>query len=141
MQVWCSPALLENIRLAWNRIAVINNYLRNFYNTSPIDLYHKHITIVNDNSRVVSKWRSKWNSTYFLFWLIIEGTTEKVLQFIMQFTSIYNTKLGFIEQKMYFWTPQSDSNKKKSINLHYFCHDNFFLMTFSELPSIGLCQY
>ncbi len=59
MQVWWSPALLENIRLAWNRIAVIINYLRNFYNTSPIDLYYKHITIVNDDSRVVSKWRSK----------------------------------------------------------------------------------
>ncbi len=75
----------------------------------------------------------------FAFWLIIEGTTEKVLQFIMQFKSIYNKNLGFIEQNMYFWTPQSGSNKKKSINLHYFYHDNFFLMTFSELPSVRLC--
>ncbi len=35
---------------------------------------------------------------------------------------------------MYFWTLQRGSNNKKSINCKLFCHGNFFLMTFSELP-------
>jgi hypothetical protein len=35
----------------------------------------------------------------FVFSFIIEGTTKKVLQFLM---SIYNKNLSFIEQKMYF---------------------------------------
>ncbi len=38
----------------------------------------------------------------FAFWLIIQGTTEKVLQFRMQLKSIYNKNLGFIEQKCVF---------------------------------------
>jgi hypothetical protein len=38
----------------------------------------------------------------FAFLLIIEGTTEKVLQFIMPLKSIYNQNLGFIGQKMCF---------------------------------------
>jgi hypothetical protein len=50
----------------------------------------------------------------FAFLLIIEGTTEKVLQFIMQLKSIYHKNLGFIEQKMSFETIHSVSNKKKS---------------------------
>ncbi len=75
----------------------------------------------------------------FAFWLIIEGNTEKVLQFIMKLKSIYNKNLGFIEQKNVFLTQQRGSNKKNLINWHYFCHENFFLMTFSELPSKGLC--
>jgi hypothetical protein len=56
----------------------------------------------------------------FAFWLIIEGTTEKVLQFIIQFKSIYNKKNCFIEQRMYFWTLQRGLFKKKFINWHYF---------------------
>jgi hypothetical protein len=52
----------------------------------------------------------------FAFLLIIEGTTEKVLQFTMQLKSIYHKNLGFMEQKMYFGTIRSVSNKKKSIN-------------------------
>jgi hypothetical protein len=39
---------------------------------------------------------------FFPFSLIIEGTTEKVFQFIMPFKSIYNKNLGIVEQKMYF---------------------------------------
>jgi hypothetical protein len=39
---------------------------------------------------------------FFAFSLIIEGTTEKVLQFMMTFKSIYNRNFGFTEQKMYF---------------------------------------
>jgi hypothetical protein len=34
--------------------------------------------------------------------LIVEGTTKKLLQIIVPFKSIYNKKLGFVEQKMYF---------------------------------------
>jgi hypothetical protein len=33
----------------------------------------------------------------FAFILIIEGTTEKVLQFIMKLKSIHSINLGFIE--------------------------------------------
>jgi hypothetical protein len=39
---------------------------------------------------------------FFAFSLIIEGTTEKVLQLIMPLKSIYKQNLGFIEQKMFF---------------------------------------
>ncbi len=47
----------------------------------------------------------QWNSTSFTFSLIIEGTTEKVLQFMVQ--TIKNILIG---------------------------HEYIFLMTFSELP-------
>jgi len=43
----------------------------------------------------------KWNRGFFAFSLIIEGTTEKVLKFIMPLSSIYNRNFGFIEQKVY----------------------------------------
>jgi hypothetical protein len=38
----------------------------------------------------------------FVFSFIVEGSTEKVLQFLMPFKSIYNKNLCVIEQKMYF---------------------------------------
>ncbi len=38
----------------------------------------------------------------FAFTLIIEGTTEKVLQFVMPLKSIYSKNLGFIAQKLVF---------------------------------------
>jgi hypothetical protein len=83
-------------------------------------------------------WCHKWNSTFFDFSLIIEGTTEKVLQFIMSLRSIYNQTIGFIEQILYFWALQEGSNNKGSINWHYFCHENIFLVTFLELPPYRL---
>ncbi len=46
----------------------------------------------------------EWNSMFFSFSLIVEGTTEMVLQFILSPKAIYNKSLGFIEQKMYLWT-------------------------------------
>ncbi len=61
----------------------------------------------------------------FAFSLIIGGTTEKVLQFIIPVESIYNKNFGFIEQKMYFESLQRGSNNKKSINWHYFCDETF----------------
>jgi hypothetical protein len=42
----------------------------------------------------------------FAFSLIIGGTTEKVLQFIIPLESMYNKNFGFNEQKMYFETLQ-----------------------------------
>jgi hypothetical protein len=38
----------------------------------------------------------------FAFSLIIEGTKEKALQFLMPIKSIFNQNLGFDEKKMYF---------------------------------------
>ncbi len=67
--------------------------------------------------------RMVWNSTFFAFTSIIEGTTEKALQFIMPLKSIYNRNFGFIEQKMYFWTLQRVPSKKNCINWHYFSHE------------------
>ncbi len=49
----------------------------------------------------------------FAFSLIIEGTTEKVLQFIMPLKSIYNRNFGFIEQIMYFWTTTESFKEEK----------------------------
>ncbi len=31
-----------------------------FYNISSCGVYYKHVTIINDNSRIVSKWSSKF---------------------------------------------------------------------------------
>ncbi len=39
----------------------------------------------------------------FAFSVLIEGTTEKVLQFKMPLMSIYNRNFGFIEQKNVFF--------------------------------------
>ncbi len=75
----------------------------------------------------------------FSFWLIIEGATEKVLQFIMERKSIYNNNLGFIEPKMYFWHYREAQTRKIRLIDTIFAMEIFFLMTFSELPSIGLC--
>jgi hypothetical protein len=41
--------------------------------------------------------------------------------------------------KNVLWTLKRGWNKRKCINWHYFCRENVLLMTFSELPSIGLC--
>ena len=49
---------------------------------------------------------NQWNSMFIAFSLIIEGTTEKVLQFMMPLRTIFNQNLGFTEQKMYFGTLQ-----------------------------------
>jgi hypothetical protein len=69
------------------------------------------VVVVGAAAQVIKLFQ--WNSTFFLFWFIIEGTTEKVLQFKMQLKSIYSKNLGFIEQKMYFWTLPRGSKKKK----------------------------
>jgi hypothetical protein len=45
---------------------------------------------------------------FFAFCLIIEGATEKVLQFIILLKSIYNQNIGFIEQKNRFLNPTQE---------------------------------
>ncbi len=62
---------------------------------------------------------------FFVFPLIIEGTGEKVLQFIMQLKVNLQQIFSWIEQKMYFWTIQRGSKNKKSTNWHNFCHAFF----------------
>ncbi len=50
----------------------------------------------------------EWNSAFFAFSLIIEGTTEKVLKFMLPLSSIYKGNFGFIEQKnVYLNTTES----------------------------------
>ncbi len=78
-------------------------------------------------------------NVFFEIFLVIEGTTEKVLQFIMPLKSIYNKNFGFIEQKKCFLTIQRGSKNKKSINRNYFSHEMFFSGDLSELPHISLC--
>ncbi len=67
---------------------------------------------------------------FFAFSLIIEGTTEKVLQFIMPQKSISDQNLGFIVQIMYFWTLRRASNNEQLLIfiifvLKYFSDDLF----------------
>ena len=72
----------------------------------------------------------------FVYSFIIEGTTEKVLQLIMLLKLIYNKNLGFVKTKKHY------SEVQTIINLLF---DTIIvmkkiLMTFSELPPIGLCK-
>ncbi len=48
--------------------------------------------------------------------------------------SIFNRNFGFIEQKMYFCTPQRVSSKKNALNLHYFCHEKIICRPFQSCP-------
>jgi hypothetical protein len=68
------------------------------YNPPPPHL--KNFPVSADKKLMII--RLKWNRAFFEFSLIIEGTTEKVLQFIMPLELIYSRNFGFIEQKMYF---------------------------------------
>jgi hypothetical protein len=63
----------------------------------------------------------KRNSTFFAFSLIIEGTTEKVLQLIMPpLQSICHQNLGFVEQKITFLILQrGSSNKNPQIDITF----------------------
>ncbi len=79
-------------------------------------------------------------NAFFAFSFIIEGTTEKVLQFIMPLESIYSRNSGLIEQKMYFWTLQRVSSKE-NYWLTLFLPWKKYLLTFSELPPICSCLY
>ncbi len=52
----------------------------------------------------------------FAFSLIIEGTTEKVLKFIMPPKSIYNRNFGFVEQKKCIFEHFREFQARKTIN-------------------------
>jgi len=55
----------------------------------------------------------QWDSVFFAFSLIIEGTTEKVLQFIMPLKSIYSRNFGFIAQKNVFLNTTESFKQEK----------------------------
>jgi hypothetical protein len=87
--------LITDIRLARDKHSCllrksINYGRNNFYDTDPRAQCYKTFS------------RPYWNSTFFAVSLIIEGTKEKVLQFIMPLKSVFNQNLGFIEQKNVF---------------------------------------
>ncbi len=70
----------------------------------------------------------------FAFSLIIEGTTEKVLNLTMPLKSMNNQNLGLIEQKCIFEHYREDQTIKNILTDIIFALKIFFLMTFSELP-------
>jgi len=70
----------------------------------------------------------------FAFLSIIEGTTEKVLQFIIPLKSIYNRNFDFIEQKIYFLNTKDSFSQTNSINCHYFRHGKKFCWPFQRCP-------
>ncbi len=57
--------------------------------------------------------RVKMEQHIFAFSIIIEGTTEKVLQFIMSLKSIYNKNLGCIVQKTNIFLNITEKFKKR----------------------------
>jgi hypothetical protein len=70
----------------------------------------------------------------------MEGSTEKVLQLIIELKSIYNKNLDFVKQKCIFEHYREVQTRKSLLIYIIFCRDiNYFPMTFSELPSISLC--
>jgi hypothetical protein len=75
---------------------------------------------------------------FFAFSLIIEGATEKVLQFIMPLKSIYNKNLGFVEEKCIF-VHYREVLTFKNLLIDIIFVTIFFLVTFSEPPPIVLC--
>jgi hypothetical protein len=58
---------------------------------------------------------------FFAFSLIIEGATEKVLQFIMPLMSVCNKNFGFIEKSIF--VHYEGFKQSKSINCHDFCQE------------------
>jgi hypothetical protein len=87
-----------------------------------------------------SKLTGQWNSTFYYIFIDYRVYHIKVLRCIMPVDSIYNK--NFVPwNKLCFWKLQIGSNKKKSINWHYFCFEKIVLITFSELPPKGFCLY
>jgi len=84
---------------------------------------------------------TQWNSTFFYFSLIIEGTTERVLQFIMPIRSIYNQNIGFIEQILFFELYRRVQTMRNLLIDIIFVMKIFFWWPFLGLPPVGLCQY
>ncbi len=78
---------------------------------------------------------------FFAISFIIEGATEKVLQFTMSCKSIYSKNLCFDEQKNVNINTTEWFKQWKIYELTLFLSRIFFLVTFSELPSIVMCRY
>jgi hypothetical protein len=78
------------------------------------------------------------NNTFFAFSLIIEGATEKVLQFIMPHKSICNKNFGFNDQKMFFEHYREFQARKTLLIDIIFAMKNIVL-TFPELSPLCLC--
>jgi hypothetical protein len=76
---------------------------------------------------------------FLQFLLIIEGATEKVLQFVVQLSSIYNKKPWFHWTKKCSFEHYREVQTRKSLLMDIIFAVNFFKTTFTELPSIGLC--
>jgi hypothetical protein len=66
---------------------------------------------------------------FFAFSLIIEGTTEKVLQFLMPIMSIFYQNLGFNEKKCLFEHNREVQTIKNQL-IDIVGHENIFLATF-----------
>jgi hypothetical protein len=75
---------------------------------------------------------------FFAFSLIIEGTTEKVLKFIMPLKSIHNRNFGLIEQKNVFLNPTESFKQEKLYQLALFLPQNISV-DFFELSPICFC--
>jgi len=67
---------------------------------------------------------------FFAFSLIIEGTTEKMLQFSMLIMSILNQNLGFDEKVCNFEHYTEVRTIKNQLIDIDFGHENIFLTTF-----------
>jgi len=61
----------------------------------------------------------QWKNTFSTISLIIEGISEKVLQFIVWLRSTYIKKLVSFNKNV-FWTPQKGSNRNCSMKWHHF---------------------
>jgi hypothetical protein len=74
----------------------------------------------------------------FALEIIIEGTTDKVIQFIMPLKSIYNKNLDFIELKCIFEHCR-EIQTSKCLLIDILFVTKKILMTCSELPSVDKC--
>jgi hypothetical protein len=81
----------------------------------------------------------QWNSMFFAFSFIIEGTTEKVLQFIIPSSQFTTKTLVSLNKKCIVEHYREVQTIKYLLIDIIFVKKNIFLVTFSELPPIGLC--
>jgi hypothetical protein len=70
----------------------------------------------------------------FAFSLIIEGTTEKVLQFIMPLRSIYNRNFGFTEQKNVFLNTTESFKQEKLLIDNIFATKKIYVDCLKAAP-------
>jgi hypothetical protein len=73
-------------------------------------------------------------ANFFAFSLIIEGTTEKVLQFKMLLKAICNRNFGFIEQTKLFLKTTESFKQEKLYELTSFSPQNISVDLFRVAP-------